>query len=121
MDQNKEDLQYLCRKPREEYSKWGLTVNTDKTKYTSLCTDTNYLEVDSGDVIIGCTEYKKLGSIRPAEGRDNKNTPHRVTKARKKIDELNGIWWWKNITKWWWKNITKPRKRVSKNVWLKVF
>ena len=31
--QSKEDLEYMCRNFQEEYSKWGLTMNTDKTKY----------------------------------------------------------------------------------------
>ena len=38
-------------------------MNIVKTKYMSLGTDTNYLEVDSGDIITGCTEYKYPGSI----------------------------------------------------------
>ena len=44
--QSKEDLEYLCWKLQEEYSKWGLTMNIAKTKYMSLGTDTNYLEVE---------------------------------------------------------------------------
>jgi hypothetical protein len=32
MAQSKEDLEYMCRKLQEEYSKWGLTMNTDKNK-----------------------------------------------------------------------------------------
>ena len=47
MAQSKEDLEYICRKLQEEYSKWGLTMNIAKTKYMSLGTDTNYLEVTS--------------------------------------------------------------------------
>jgi len=58
--QSKEDLEYTCRKLQGEYSKWGLTINIAKTKYMSLGTDTNYLEVDNGDFITDCTEYKYL-------------------------------------------------------------
>ena len=83
MAQSKEDLQYMCRKLQEQYSKWGLTMNIAKTKYMSLGTDTNHLEVDNGDIIIGCTEYKYLGSIFTKDGRDTKNIRHRVTQARK--------------------------------------
>jgi len=99
MDQSKEDLEYMCRKLQEEYSEWGLTVNIAKTKYMSLGTDTNYLEVDNGDIITGCTEYKYLGSICTKDGRDTKNISHRVAQARKIIGTLNGIWWSKDITK----------------------
>ena len=49
MAQSKEDLEYMCRKLQEEYSKWDLTMNIAKTKYMFLGTDTNYLEVDNGD------------------------------------------------------------------------
>jgi hypothetical protein len=50
MAQGKEHLEYMCRKLQEEYSKWGLNMNIAKTKYMSLSTDTNYLEVDNGDI-----------------------------------------------------------------------
>ena len=56
MAQSKEDLEYMCRKLQEQYSKWGLNMNIAKTKYMSLGTDTNCLEVYNGDVITGCTE-----------------------------------------------------------------
>ena len=83
MAQSKEDLEYTCRKCQEEYSKWALTTNIAKTKYMSLGTDTNYLGVDNGDIIAGCTECKYLGSIFTKDGRDTKNIRHRVTQARK--------------------------------------
>jgi len=89
----------MCQKLQEEYYKWGLTMNIAKTKYMSLGTDTNYLEVDNGDIITGCTEYKYLGSICIKDGRETKNIHHRVTQARKIIGALNGIWWLKEITK----------------------
>jgi hypothetical protein len=92
MAQSEEDLEYMCRKLQEEYSKWGLTMNIVKTKYMSLGTDTNYIEVDNGDIITGCTEYKYLGSIFTKDGRHIKNIRHRVTQARKIIGALNEIW-----------------------------
>ena len=65
----------------------------------TLGTDTNYLEVENGDIITGCTEYKYLGSICTKDGRDTKNICDRVTQARKITGALNGIWWSKDITK----------------------
>jgi len=44
MAQNKDDLEYMCLKFQEKYSKWGLTMNIAKTKNMSLGTDTNHLE-----------------------------------------------------------------------------
>ena len=78
---------------------WGLTINTTKTKYMSLGTDINHLEVDNGDFITGCTEFRHLGSIFTNDGRDTKNVRHRVAQARKIVGPLNGIWWSKHITK----------------------
>jgi hypothetical protein len=98
MAQSKEDLECMCRKLREEYSKWSHTMNIAKTKYMSLGTDTNYLEVDNGGIITGCTEYKYLGSICTKDGRDTKNIRYRVTQARKIIGALNGIWCSKDVT-----------------------
>ena len=60
MAQSKEDLDYMCRKVQEEYSKWGLTINIAKTKCMSLGADINHLEMDNGDIIIGCTEFRYL-------------------------------------------------------------
>jgi hypothetical protein len=56
MAQSKEDLEYMCQKVQDEYPKWGLTMNIAKTKYMSLVTDTNYLDVDNSDIITGCTD-----------------------------------------------------------------
>ena len=93
MAQIKEDLEYMCRKLQEEYSKWGITINITKTKYMSLGNDTNYLDVDDGDIITGCTEHKYLGFIFTKDGRDTTHICHRVTQARKILGALNGIWW----------------------------
>jgi len=60
-------------------------LNIAKTKYMSLGIDTNYLEVDNGDIITGCTEYKYLGSICTKDGRDTKNIRQRVTSTENNI------------------------------------
>ena len=83
MAQSKEDLEYMCRKLQEEYSKWGLTINIAKTKNMSLGSDINHLEMDNGDIITGCTKFRYLGSIFTKDGRGAKNIRHRVAQARK--------------------------------------
>jgi hypothetical protein len=72
---------------------------TDKTKYMSVGTDTNHLEIDNGDIITGCTEFRYLGTIFIKDGRDAKNIRHRVTQSRKIIGALHGVWWSKNVTR----------------------
>ena len=99
MAQSKEDLEFMCCKLQEEYSKWVLTINIAKTKYMSLGTDINHLEMDNGDIITGCTEFRYLGSIFTKDGRDTKYICHRVEQARKIIGALNGMRWSKYITK----------------------
>jgi len=83
MAESKEDLVYMCRKLQEEYSKWSLTMNIVKTKYKSLGTGKNHLELDNDDIISGCTEFRYLGSIFTKDGRDIKSISHRVTQERK--------------------------------------
>jgi hypothetical protein len=34
--QDHDDMEYMARKLKEEYKKWGLTINLEKTKY--VCT-----------------------------------------------------------------------------------
>ena len=47
-------------------------MNLAQTKHLSLVTDTNHLELDNGDIITGCTEFRYLGSIFTKDGRDSK-------------------------------------------------
>ena len=89
MAQSKEDLEYMCRKLQEEYFKWGLNMNIAKTKYMSLGTDTNHLEMDNGDIINGCTEFRYRGSMFTKDGRDTTNIRHRITQAQKIISTVH--------------------------------
>ena len=74
-------------------------MNIAKTKYMSVSTDTDHLEVNNGDIITGCTEFRYLGTIFTKDGKDSKNIRHRVTQARKIIGSLTGVCWSKNITR----------------------
>ena len=89
----------MCWQLQEEYSKCGLTIYIAKTKYMSLGTDINHLEMDNGDIITGCTECRYRASIFTKDGRNTKNIRHRVEQTRKIIGALNGIWWSKDITR----------------------
>jgi hypothetical protein len=60
-------------------------MNIAKTKCMSLGTDKNHLEMDNGDIITGCTEFRYLRTIFTKDGRDTKSIIHRVTQARKII------------------------------------
>jgi len=47
-------------------------MNIAKTKYMSLSTGRNHLELDNGDIITGCTEFRYLGSVFTKDGSDAK-------------------------------------------------
>ena len=87
-------------------------MKISKRKYMSFGIDTNHLELDNGDIITGCTEFRYLGSgctefrylgsIFTKDGRDTKNVRHMITQARIIIiiiSELGGVWWSKDVKK----------------------
>lgn len=73
-------------------------MNTQKTKYLCIGTETENLVTDNKDVSI-YNEYKYLGRTFNREGIDDQEINIRITQARKIIAGLNGILWNKNITK----------------------
>ena len=95
---DKEDLEYMTRKLKETYEKWGLDMNLNKTKY--LCVgETHNLKLDKDSEIEFCQEYKYLRVIFDTSGTDDKEIRTRLIQARKCIACLNGILWSKNIRK----------------------
>jgi hypothetical protein len=34
--QDHDDMEFMARNPKEEYEKWGLTLNLEKTKYICI-------------------------------------------------------------------------------------
>jgi len=90
---DKEDLEYVMRKLKETYEKWGLDMNLNKTKY--LCTGDTHsnLKLDKDSKIEFCQEYKYLGFIFDTSGTDDKEIRSRVLQVRKCIACLNWILW----------------------------
>jgi len=82
---DKEDLEYMTRKLRETYEKWGLGVNLNKTKYLCIGGTHNNLKLDKDKEIGFCQEYKYLGVIFDTSGTDDKEIRSRAIKARKCI------------------------------------
>lgn len=98
--EDKEDLEYMTRKLKEEYEKWGLTMNLQKTQYLCVGADQQEnLMLEHGDEITVCNDYKYLGVIFDKSGTDDKEIRSRIIQARKAINCLNGILWSKEITK----------------------
>jgi len=92
MAQSKEDLMYMGRKLQEEYSKWGFTTNIAERKYMSVGTDTNHLEMDNGDIITGCTEFRYLGTIFTTDGRDTKKYTPQGNKSTENNRSIMVAW-----------------------------
>jgi len=92
-------LEYMTRKLKENFEKWGLDINFNKTKY--LCTGGthNNLKLYKDNEIEFCQEYKYLGVIFDTSGTDDKEMRSRVIQVRKCSACLNGILWSKDIRK----------------------
>ena len=97
--EDKEDLEYMTRKLKETYEKWGLNINLNKTKYFCIGGTPNNLKLDKDNEIEFCQEYKYLGVILDTSGTDDNEIRSRVIHARKCIAHLNGILWSKDTRK----------------------
>ena len=95
---DREDLEYMARKLLEEYEKWGLQVNTTKTKYMCVGGPMEDLILDN-KTIEACEEYTYLGVKIDSKGRCEKEIQDRINKGKKVIGALNPILWSNNITK----------------------
>jgi len=96
---DKEHLEYMMRKLKETYEKWGLDMNLNKTKYLRIGEMHSNLKLDKDIEIEFCQKYKYLGVIFYVSGRDDKEIKSRVIQARKCIACLNWILWSKDIKK----------------------
>jgi len=96
---DKEDLEYMTRKLKETYEKWGLDMNLNKTKYLCIGETDSNLKLYKDSEIEFCQKYKYLGVIFDTSGTDNKEIRSRVIQARKCVACLNGKLWSEDIRK----------------------
>ena len=52
--QDHDDMEYMPRKLKEEYEKWGLTINLEKTKYVCMGKGKEILKFNGGEEIKPC-------------------------------------------------------------------
>jgi len=90
---DKEDLEYMKRKLKESYEKWGLDMNLNKTKHLYNGETHNNLKLHKDSEIEFCQEYKYLGVIFYTSGTDDKEIRSRVIQVRKCMACLSGILW----------------------------
>jgi len=55
-------MEYMARKLKEEYEKWRLAINLEKTKYACMGEGKETLKFDGGEEIKPCTECTYLGT-----------------------------------------------------------
>lgn len=55
---NNEDLEYMGRKLKEEYERWGLEMNLEKTQYLCTGEETTDLQLGKDGKVKTCDEYK---------------------------------------------------------------
>ena len=97
--QDHDDMEFMARKLKEEYEKWRLTINLEKTKYVCIGEEKESLKFDSGQEIQPSTQCTYLGTKIDQTGDNTTEIKHRINQTRKSINALNYIWWHKDITK----------------------
>ena len=60
--QDHDDMGFMARKLKEEYEKWGLTMNLEETKYICIREEKECLKFDSGEEIKPSTECIYIGT-----------------------------------------------------------
>lgn len=95
---DEDDVTYMLRKLIDEYTKWGLRINFNKTQYLCIGEQPRNIRVDSG-IVRHCTEYKYLGSIISQERGSQYDIENRIKQGKMVIRQLNGLLWSPKITK----------------------
>ena len=90
---DEEDARYMIRKLEEEYKKWGLEMNLDKTKYMVIGGSAKDLELGKGVIIKKCQCYSYLGVTISEKGGSDDEINNRLTKGRIAIRQLHPVIW----------------------------
>ena len=86
------DIHYMMRKLDKEYEEWGLTINTEKTKYLVAGGVSRDLILDRG-TISGVENYKYLGAITTKDGGSETEIKNRIRQGKQVTKQLHGILW----------------------------
>ena len=87
------DMNFMVRKLTDDYEKWGLKINTNKTEYLVIGENDSDPEVEINTSIKKCNEYKYLGSFISQEGTSKKDVTYRAHQGRKSIRSMNALLW----------------------------
>ena len=96
--QEYEDMKFRVRKLLEEYEKWGLKINLEKTFYMGCGAETKDLILeDQKGCTRGCEEFKYLGVNIDKEDRQEIDIKNRINKGRAITAMLNSELWNRQI------------------------
>jgi len=84
--QDHDDMEYMARKLKEEYEKWRLATNLEKTTYVCMGEGKESLKSDGGEEIKPCTECTYLGTKIDQSGDSTTQIKHRISQTRKAIN-----------------------------------
>jgi hypothetical protein len=93
--QDHDDMEYMARKLKEVYEKWGLAIHLEKTKYVCMGERKEIFKFDSREEIKPCTECTYVGTKIDHLGDCTTVIKHRTSQKRKAINAVNSIWWHK--------------------------
>lgn len=97
--QDEEDLSYMVRKLRDEYTKAELEINLKKTEYLTTEEEVKNLEIEDNLEIRGTDKYKYLGCVIAKDTTTDKEIQNRLAQTRTAIRQLHRILWNKDIGK----------------------
>jgi hypothetical protein len=93
-----EDVSYMTRKLEEEFTKWGLEINMNKTKYLAIGATAQDTKI-GGNTIEACMEFKYLGVTFTHTESSHRDISNKISQAKKAIQLLNSILWSKKVQK----------------------
>jgi hypothetical protein len=76
-----DDASYMTRKLEEEFTKWGLEINFDKTEYLVVGADGENLDIN-GKNVKTCKEFRYLESVFSKEPNCDRDINNRTNQSR---------------------------------------
>lgn len=96
--QDEEDMEYMVRKIDEEYRKWGLNINYNKTEYLCVGKEVSNIVINN-EIIRKCDSFKYLGTHITSTGTCQKDIDSKIALGKQATKILHGLLWSKNISK----------------------
>jgi hypothetical protein len=93
-----EDMSYMTRKFKEEFTKWGLEIYMNKTKYLAIGATAQDIKI-GGNTIEASMEFKYLGVTFIHTGSSHRDISNKIAQGKKAIQLLSSILCSKKVQK----------------------